>query len=252
MLGGVDVMSMPALQDWFSQQIKQHVARAMTFPQAVHVPFVNGSAADHAAQHTWPSGIAVASVLRVHLPRWHSAASMPSLLLRPATWADPRTACDVHAMTYPLVVDPQNPSTMERWQAAFPVTDAKQALHVIVIENSHGDDNKGCPVTSATLPLAPLLEQPRIFRQRAPQSASANSMRDLASGPTPPVSRVASERMLAQQRATTAATAASTSAARCTLRPPRCVCPAAALLGQTTDRASARRRRLGCSPHGRG
>jgi hypothetical protein len=127
MLGGVDIMSMPALQEWATALISEHVNRAMTFPANIEISFIGDPVSKFAEEHKWPSGITNLELKTVHMPKWQTQACMPSVVLKPATWVDSAFACDVHAMTYPLVMDPQRPDTMEFWQASFPVFDPNQA-----------------------------------------------------------------------------------------------------------------------------
>jgi hypothetical protein len=126
MLGGVDIMSMPALQEWLTVLISEHTARAMTFPSSINLSFNSADITDQSRECKWPRGIVSVDVKEVHMPRSQTHACMPSMVLLPAVWVDQSYVRDVHAMTYPLVMDPQNPATMEHWQAAFPVFDAAQ------------------------------------------------------------------------------------------------------------------------------
>lgn len=126
MLGGVDIMSAPALQEWFTALICGHIARAMTYPASIDLCFTDGPVAEQAQQHNWPRGMATLELQTVYMPRGQVQACMPSMVLRPASWVDAAFACDVHAMTYPLVMDPRRPESMEPWQASFPVFDAAQ------------------------------------------------------------------------------------------------------------------------------
>lgn len=119
-------MSMPALQEWATALISEHVSRVMTFPASIDISFTGDHVKQYAEEQKWPSGIATLELKTVHMPKWQTQACMPSVVLKPATWVDSAFACDVHAMTYPLVMDPQRPHTMELWQASFPVFDPAQ------------------------------------------------------------------------------------------------------------------------------
>lgn len=126
MLGGVDIMSAPALQEWFTAIICSHISRAMTFPASVDLSFTDSPVAQQAREHNWPRGLATLQLQTVYMLRGQTQACMPSMVLQPAAWVDPAFSCDVHAMTYPLVMDPRRPESMEPWQASFPVFDAAQ------------------------------------------------------------------------------------------------------------------------------
>lgn len=126
MLGGVDIMSAPALQEWFTALICGHITRAMTFPASINLCFTDGPVAEQAAEHSWPRGLATLELQTVYMPGGQVQACMPSMVLKPAAWVDPAFSCDVHAMTYPLVMDPRRPESMEPWTASFPVFDAAQ------------------------------------------------------------------------------------------------------------------------------
>ena len=131
MLGGVDIMSAPALQEWLTAIICSHIARAMTFPSSIDLSFTDSPVAEQAREHKWPRGRATLQLQTVHMPRGQTQACMPSMVLKPAVWVDPAFACDVHAMTYPLVMDPRRPESMEPWQASFPVFDAAQVTFLL-------------------------------------------------------------------------------------------------------------------------
>lgn len=122
---------MPALQEWATGLIAEHVNRAMTFPSTIDISFIGDQVKEFARENNWPTGIATLELKTVHMPLWQTQACMPSVVLKPATWVDLSLVCDVHAMTYPLVMDPQRPHTMEVWQASLPVFDPGQVGHVI-------------------------------------------------------------------------------------------------------------------------
>jgi hypothetical protein len=121
-------MSMPALQEWATQLISGQISRAMTYPNSIDISFTP-SALDKLAprQQQWPQGIATASVAQVHLPKWQSAACFPSVTVSPPICLGPQFSHDRHVMSYPLVMDPHRPETLENWQAVFPVFHEKQA-----------------------------------------------------------------------------------------------------------------------------
>jgi hypothetical protein len=65
MLGGVDLMTMPALQEWLTAIIAQQIARAMTYPNAVDLSFTSNDVRQHAQEAQWPQGVATATVQQV-------------------------------------------------------------------------------------------------------------------------------------------------------------------------------------------
>lgn len=119
-------MSMPALQEWLTAVMSAQIARAMTYPNSIDLSFIGNSVERHAREQKWPQGLATATLHQVHLPRWQTQACMPSLVVKPAAALSRSHGCDTHAMTYPLVMDPQRPDTLEPWQATFPVFDRSQ------------------------------------------------------------------------------------------------------------------------------
>ena len=125
-LGGVDLMSLPALQDWLAAIIRRHVAAAMTFPAAVDVSFTSNDVPQLAAEHPWPRAVATATLARAHLPRSAAAACMPRMSVAPAAALRRTHGADAQGATYPLVIDPRKPETLERWQLAFPLFDRSQ------------------------------------------------------------------------------------------------------------------------------
>jgi hypothetical protein len=136
LLGGVDIMSMPALREWAAALISEHVSRAMTFPASIDLSFTGDQLAESAAEHKWPAGVATLDLQTVHMPKWQTQACMPSVVLKPAIWVDSAFACDIHAMTYPLVMDPRRPETMEPWQASFPIFDSAQVCSMLPLTAS--------------------------------------------------------------------------------------------------------------------
>jgi hypothetical protein len=126
MQGGVDIMSMPALQEWATQLISFQISEAMTYPKSINVSFTQSDVQRLAPRQQWPQGIATSSLSQLHLPKWQIQACFPSVMLAPPVWMGQQFVHDSHIMSYPLVMDPQRPETLENWQAVFPVFHQKQ------------------------------------------------------------------------------------------------------------------------------
>lgn len=68
MLGGVDLMSPPALSKWLNNLITNQIAVAMTHPRKIDISFICPEPAVHAVCHSWPKGILHARALSSILP----------------------------------------------------------------------------------------------------------------------------------------------------------------------------------------
>ena len=65
MLGGVDIMTMPALQEWLTAVISGQIARAMTYPNLINLSFRSNDVRMHANAAQWPQGLATATIEHV-------------------------------------------------------------------------------------------------------------------------------------------------------------------------------------------
>jgi hypothetical protein len=126
MLGGVDLMSAPALSKWLNNLITQQICIAMTYPRKIDISFICPEPAVHAVCHSWPKGIVHTQIRRLHAPATsHSLQLYSSLVVQPAVWLDRTYERDAHAIAGPYVPDPSVPEAWQ-WSGMVPVFDGGQ------------------------------------------------------------------------------------------------------------------------------
>ena len=123
MLGGADLMSVPAISTWLNNIITSQISQAMTFPNQVEASFIGCNPSDHKQSASWPLGIAVVNVKLCHLPARtlkRNSPMYPSLVLHPPSSLGGQHAKDVHAMAG-LLVEESSCASSWAWRSSVPV-----------------------------------------------------------------------------------------------------------------------------------